>query len=214
MYAGEIDDRKRVLVEMLHSCTPNANKEAVLRAFKEPESDIRVLVASIAFDMGVDSKEVYRVIHFGPSKNVEAFIQETGRAGRNGKQSVAHIFYPGLLLNHVEKDIKQYLKSEECRRKTLLCQFDNCDKVSCPDPKHLCCDNCAKHCNCKNEDRGELTKFPGCVNQTTQNLGVTARTRVVSMQQKKKLCLQGCHRITDILYVTSSANHLMVSYQP
>ena len=77
------------------------------------------------------------------------------------------------------------MKSEECRRKTLWRQFDNCDKVSCPDPKHLCCDNCAKHCNCKNEDCGELTKFPGCLNRTTQNSGVTARTRVVSMQQKK-----------------------------
>ena len=49
MYPGEIGDRKRVLVEMLHSCTPNANKEAVLQAFKEPDSDLCVLVATIAF---------------------------------------------------------------------------------------------------------------------------------------------------------------------
>jgi len=35
MYAGEIGDRKIVLLEMLHSCTPDANKEAVLQAFKE-----------------------------------------------------------------------------------------------------------------------------------------------------------------------------------
>ena len=68
----------------------------MLQAFKEPDSDLRVLVATIAFGMGVDSKGVYRGIPFGPSKNVEAYIQETGRAGRDGKQSVAHIICQGL----------------------------------------------------------------------------------------------------------------------
>ena len=101
MYAGEIGDRKRVLLEMLHLCTPDANKEAVLQAFKEHDSELRVLVATIAFGMGVDSRGVYRVIHFAPSKNIEANIQETGRGGRDGKQTVAHIIYQGLILNHV-----------------------------------------------------------------------------------------------------------------
>ena len=55
-------------------CTPDANKEDVPQAFKEHDSDLRVLVATIAFGMGGDSRGVYRVIHFGPSKN----IQETG----------------------------------------------------------------------------------------------------------------------------------------
>ena len=187
MYAGEIGDRKRVLLEMLHSCTPDANKEAVLQAFKEHDSELRVLVATIAFGMGVDSRGVYRVIHFGPSKNIEANIQETGRGGRDGKQTVAHIIYQGLLLNHVEKDIKQYVKSEECRRKTLMCQFDNCKHVNCPDPKHLCCDNCAKNCYCNSNECRKLTMFPGCANQTGQNPPSTDRTRIISVQQKKAL---------------------------
>ena len=49
---------------------------------------------------------VYHIIHFGPSKNIESYIPESGQAGRDGKQSVAHIIYHGLLLNHVGKDIK------------------------------------------------------------------------------------------------------------
>ena len=187
MYAGEIGDRKRVLLEMLHSCTPDANKEVVLQAFKEHDSELRVLVATIAFGMGVDSRGVYRVIHFGPSKNIEANIQETGRGGRDGKQTVAHIIYQGLLLNHVEKDIKQYVKSEECHRKTLMCQFDNCKHVNCPDPKHLCCDNCAKNCYCNSHECRKLTMFPGCANQTGQNPPSTDRTRIISVQQKKAL---------------------------
>ena len=48
-------------------------------------------MATIAFGMGVDCKGVCRTIHFGPSKNIESYIQETGRAGRDGKQSVAFI---------------------------------------------------------------------------------------------------------------------------
>lgn len=41
--------------------------------------------------MGIDCKGVYRTIHFGPSKSIEAYIQETGRAGRDGNQSVAFL---------------------------------------------------------------------------------------------------------------------------
>ena len=76
-------------------------KEAVLSAFQREDSCVRVSVATIAFGMGVDCKGVHRTIHFGPSKNIEAYIQETGRAGRDGKQSVAFLVYHGLLLNHV-----------------------------------------------------------------------------------------------------------------
>lgn len=187
IYVGGVKDRRRVLVEMLHSCTPNANKEAVLKAFGEHDSELRVLVATIAFGMGVNCKGVYRVIHFGPSKNVEAYIQETGRGGRDGKQSIAHIIYQGLLLNHVEKDIKLYVKSEECHRKVLMCQFDNCNQMKCPEPKHLCCDNCAKKCDCENKDCGELTKYPGCVDQHKEKVTVTGPTRLVSEQQRKAL---------------------------
>ena len=55
-------------------------KKVVLEAFQADNSPVRVLVATIAFGMGVDCKGVYRIINFGPSKNIEAYIQETGRA--------------------------------------------------------------------------------------------------------------------------------------
>ena len=117
---------------------PEANKEAILQAFRGESSGLRVLVATIAFGMGVDCKGVYQTIHFGPSKNIEACIQETGRAGRDGKQSVAFLIYQGILLNHVDRDMKQYVKTEECRRKTLLNKFDNSSSVNNPQPIHFC----------------------------------------------------------------------------
>lgn len=84
IFLGETGDNPRdVIVEMLHSCTPAANKAVILQSFQVENSSLRVLVATIAFGMGVDRKGVYRTIHFGPSKSIEAYIQKnwTGRQG-------------------------------------------------------------------------------------------------------------------------------------
>jgi len=125
IFLGEINDQRNVLIEILHSCTPEANKEVILQAFRCENSGLRVLGATIAFGTGVDCKGVYRTVHFGPSKNIESYIQDTGRAGRDGKQSVAFLIYQGILLNHVDKDMKEYIKTGDCRRKTLLSNFAN-----------------------------------------------------------------------------------------
>lgn len=106
LYSNAANDPRHVLLEMLQSCTPDKNKDTIMDAFQKEESPVRVLVGTIAFGMGVDCKGVYRTIHFGPCKNIEAYIQETGRAGRDGEQSVAYLIYQGLFLNHVDKDIK------------------------------------------------------------------------------------------------------------
>lgn len=142
------------VLEMLHSCTPDANKETVLESFRKEDGQGLVLVATIAFGMGVDCKGVHRTVHFGPSKNVEAFIQETGRAGRDGKPSFSYLLYKGLQLNHVEKDIKEFLKTKECRRKHF-----GSEHFSISDPLHTCCDNCASKCNCNSEGCAEYTSL-------------------------------------------------------
>ena len=59
-------------------------------------SHLQVLIATIAFGMGVNCKGVRRVIHFGPSKNIEQYVQESGRAGRDGEDSTCIILYNGL----------------------------------------------------------------------------------------------------------------------
>ena len=127
---------------MLHSCSPEANENFILESFQQEHGAVRLLIATIAFGMGVDCKGVKRIIHYGPSKNVQSYVQETGRAGRDGGESVAFLLCHGVLLNHVHSDIKNFIKTEECRRATLLKHFD-ADAVDIDVP-YMCCDMCKK----------------------------------------------------------------------
>jgi superfamily II DNA helicase RecQ len=194
LFIGESHGNRNILVEMMHSCTPEANKACILDAFQNDKSEIRVLVATIAFEMGINCKGVYRTIHFGPSNNVESFIQETGRAGRDGVQSVSFVLYQGLMLNHVDKYMKQYVKTDCCRRSYLLQNFDLCSNVETPTPQHLCCDNCASECTCGASECGQLIKFP----YSDQEETVTpVRTRTVSDKQQKEILslLESYHKL-------------------
>ena len=114
-----LDSSSLPRLEMLHSCTPQENKDDILDSFGREDGHIQILVATIAFGMGIDCRGVHRTVHFGPSKNIEAFVQETGRAGRDGKPSFSFLLYKGIMLNHAEKDIKEYIKSTECRKASL-----------------------------------------------------------------------------------------------
>lgn len=124
IFSKSEEDPSNALVEMLHSCTPPANKEKIRLSFQSLSGTIRLLIATIAFGMGIDCKGVHRVIHYGPAKNVESYIQETGRAGRDGTQSAVYILYHGILLVHVNGHMKQYVKTNHCRRKELLKHFE------------------------------------------------------------------------------------------
>ena len=178
MFTG--DDSDNVLVEMLHSCTPAANKQNILESFQSDNGTIRLLIATIAFGMGVDCRGVHRVIHFGPSKNVEAYVQETGRAGRDGNQSIAYVLYHGVMLSHVDAHMKSFIKTEECRRKMLMNHFESVSLY--PEQPHLCCDNCATKCKCGMPHTDNITKYPVTVDE--DNLP-TSKEREVSPQQKK-----------------------------
>ena len=87
LYKDKSEDVKGRLVELFHAGTPKQVKEFILEEMRDGKGHIRILLCTIAFGMGIDCKGVHRSIHFGPSKNVENFLQECGRAGRDGTVS-------------------------------------------------------------------------------------------------------------------------------
>lgn len=175
------DDQTNVLVEMLHSCTPSANKEKILHSFQSMTGTIRLLIATIAFGMGVDCKGVHRVIHYGPAKNVEAYIQETGRAGRDGVHSAVYILYHGILLGHVDGHMKQYIHTKNCRRKELLKHFNI--SIQEHEVPHLCCDNCALKCKCGLPDCKTVAVFP--MTEAGSSEPASVKRRIVHTDQRK-----------------------------
>ncbi|XP_048584772.1 LOW QUALITY PROTEIN: ATP-dependent DNA helicase Q-like SIM [Nematostella vectensis] len=84
------------LVEVFHAETPQSVKTHIGENMAEENGHLRVLISTIAFDMGVNCKQVRRIIHFGPSKSEELCVQECGRAGRDGLPSVCFLMYNGL----------------------------------------------------------------------------------------------------------------------
>ncbi len=142
------------LFGMYHARVAEDDKKQILESIVDPNGKCRVLFCTTAFGMGIDVANIRTVIHFGPPADVDDYFQESGRGGRDGIESNAILYhYPGCLIGHVSKSMKDYCHlDDKCRRKELLQHLvGSIDATTIGNIPHNCCDTCTKNCTCSAE---------------------------------------------------------------
>jgi ATP-dependent DNA helicase RecQ len=182
--------------------------------------DVNIIVATIAFGMGINKPDVRFVLHYDLPKNIEGYYQQIGRAGRDGLDANCLLlfgygdtgkirFFIDQMSNEQEKrlanvHLNQMLalaEAEDCRRAPLLEYFgEQSAKENCAN-----CDNCTSDSKEKSDLTVPTQKFLSCVHRTGQRFGASHIIDVLRGSSAEKV-LQNQHNLLSTYNIGNEYN--------
>ena len=215
---GAYLQRKGVRADYYHASRSHEERVYVHQGFMKDE--LTVVVATVAFGMGIDKPDVRHVVHWGAPSTTEEYYQQIGRGGRDGEPTTCTLhwteqdFFVSATLaeqavaqtdeaRRAQADkmenldsIKKFCWTTGCRRKVVLGHFDR-GKQTSKVPRERCCDNCRRAAEgganaAQVEDlTAEALRFLGAVQVCQNRFGMNAYLHfLVGKKDSKKSWLQ------------------------